>query len=500
MLSKKSVLGVVLGLLVLTISVQAQTFEKTYHWGSQDYGYSAVEDSEGYIIAGSVYVDTFTLSDIGVFKINLEGDTVWSRTYKFYDEWRCSEIGYAIQKTNNGYAIAGFVVRQSIQAAEGFFLEIDSQGKILRKQISPSPLWDLTCNGIECVAVGRPQKSDSNGVFYIYLVKINSNDGNIIWEKSWCRGLSYVSGMSIRPSSRGYIIGGTVLNILEPGSEADLFLLAVSTEGDSLWSQTYSRSGWESQPSVDLDKDGQIFIAATTNPEPYTDAAILLIKTDSLGGQIWSRTYGGEKSDGGGLGKHMVCTGDGSVLITGNTQSFDSLGISELYLLKINPINGDTIWTRRFNKGSKEWGAQGFSVLETSDNYYLVTGTILLDSTAFDVYSIKVTKEGLLTDVSEPREPNLPQKFALYQNYPNPFNSFTTISFDLPRDFDVKLVIYNILGQKVKTLVDGRQLAGSQKVIWDGKDNSGREVASGIYFYRIQAGSFVKTAKMTLLK
>jgi len=94
----------------------------------------------------------------------------------------------------------------------------------------------------------------------------------------------------------------------------------------------------------------------------------------------------------------------------------------------------------------------------------------------------------------------LPKEFALRQNAPNPFNPSTSISYDLPKACNVELDIYNVLGQNVKTLVSGYQEAGSQSIIWDGTDNTGSSVASGIYFYRITAGDFSATKKMMMLK
>jgi len=94
----------------------------------------------------------------------------------------------------------------------------------------------------------------------------------------------------------------------------------------------------------------------------------------------------------------------------------------------------------------------------------------------------------------------LPTKFALMQNAPNPFNPTTNIAYDLPAPAHVRLEIFNVLGQRVRTLVDNNQPAGSQSVIWDGNDNSGTSVASGIYFYRISAGDFNATKKMMMLK
>jgi len=94
----------------------------------------------------------------------------------------------------------------------------------------------------------------------------------------------------------------------------------------------------------------------------------------------------------------------------------------------------------------------------------------------------------------------VPNDFILLQNYPNPFNPVTTIDYGLSTNSYVKLTIYNILGQRVKTLVDEEQTAGYKTVMWDGRNDRGEQVSSGIYLYRIQAGSFTKTVKMSLLK
>jgi hypothetical protein len=93
----------------------------------------------------------------------------------------------------------------------------------------------------------------------------------------------------------------------------------------------------------------------------------------------------------------------------------------------------------------------------------------------------------------------LPNKFELYQNYPNPFNTFTAISFDLatPSGWDVK--VYNILGQEVHSF-SGYDWPGTVVVGWDGTDNSGRNLASGIYFYKVTAGKHVESRKMVILK
>jgi len=94
----------------------------------------------------------------------------------------------------------------------------------------------------------------------------------------------------------------------------------------------------------------------------------------------------------------------------------------------------------------------------------------------------------------------LPRRFQLYQNYPNPFNSTTTIKFDLPLAGEVTLEIYNILGQKVTTLINDDLPAGTHQIRWHGTNSAGESVASGIYLYRLKTADNLSTRKLLLLK
>ena len=98
------------------------------------------------------------------------------------------------------------------------------------------------------------------------------------------------------------------------------------------------------------------------------------------------------------------------------------------------------------------------------------------------------------------KESALPETFSLYQNYPNPFNPITTLRYDLPEQALVELTIYDMLGREVTQLVNTSQTAGFKSVKWNATDRMGRPVSAGVYLYQIQAGAFVQTKKMVLLK
>jgi hypothetical protein len=105
------------------------------------------------------------------------------------------------------------------------------------------------------------------------------------------------------------------------------------------------------------------------------------------------------------------------------------------------------------------------------------------------------------TDVEEEKEEAaIPKEFSLSQNYPNPFNPQTVIEYALPKESQVSVTVYNILGQRVKVLKDEFEKEGYKRVVWDGRDDSGEEVASGIYFYRIVTKDFVTAKKMMMVK
>ncbi len=111
----------------------------------------------------------------------------------------------------------------------------------------------------------------------------------------------------------------------------------------------------------------------------------------------------------------------------------------------------------------------------------------------------KIDITDLLTDVDESNT-QLPQEFILYQNYPNPFNPVTNIKFSVPHTSYLNLKIYDFLGREVKTLLNNEVVAGLHSIQWNGTDNNGKKVASGIYIYKLNSNNFVTSKKLLLLK
>ncbi|MCE5249119.1 T9SS type A sorting domain-containing protein [bacterium] len=121
----------------------------------------------------------------------------------------------------------------------------------------------------------------------------------------------------------------------------------------------------------------------------------------------------------------------------------------------------------------------------------------------FELVDASVAINSTVSAVSELANVTLnavPTVYSLAQNFPNPFNPTTTIEYSIPQSGNVSLVIYNMAGQKVRTLVNENQSAAFKKVVWDGKNELGESVAAGLYFYKLVSGNFTKIQKMTLIK
>jgi hypothetical protein len=166
-------------------------------------------------------------------------------------------------------------------------------------------------------------------------------------------------------------------------------------------------------------------------------------------------------------------------------------------------------------------GIQKIGIIDLSGQHFIPAGSgilVNLKMKGTDLRSLKIAKAVLvdrdaqkipvrIVSVAKKSEEGfaaqravIPQAFSLSQNCPNPFNPQTEIRYALPKACYVKLSIYNLLGQRIRTLVNEYQAAGHKTVHWDGTDEDGREVASGVYFSRIQAREFTDSRKMILMK
>ncbi|KPK77025.1 MAG: hypothetical protein AMJ89_03135, partial [candidate division Zixibacteria bacterium SM23_73] len=298
--------------------------------------------------------------------------------------------------------------------------------------------------------------------------------GNRLWVGSW-GGVD----ISVDDSGNVYVTGSTEGS----GTDYDYTTIKYFQNGDTAWVRGYNgpANSSDKAQALAVDGSGNVYVTGGSSRSlgpPYNTYDFATIKYYPNGDTAWVRRYNGP-GNGNDVARAIAVDDSGNVYVTGTwaTIKYDA--------------DGDQLWI-----GS--WGGVDI-VLDSSNNVYVTGG-------GSDYATIKYVQTTDVKDETESREK--PSEFTLSQNYPNPFNQATKIEFTLAKSGFVSLSIYDILGRKVKTLVSERVSSGYKSVLWEGKNDSGKDVASGIYFYQMrvedpasgEVGDFSETRKLVLLK
>jgi photosystem II stability/assembly factor-like uncharacterized protein len=182
-------------------------------------------------------------------------------------------------------------------------------------------------------------------------------------------------------------------------------------------------------------------------------------------------------------------------------------GLTNLQVMAIgvHPVNANQIFIAVYDGGVFQSNNGGGDWFEINDNLPNLAVTTLAVDTHYVYIGYNMDLEGvyrreIITSIEEPGVSQKPVSFQLFQNYPNPFNSTTAIPFELGQSGHISLKIFNILGEEVITLLDKNLFAGRHSVSWNGRSSDGREVSSGVYFYRLKAGDAVQLYKMLVVR
>ncbi|RKX68987.1 hypothetical protein DRP53_09495 [candidate division WOR-3 bacterium] len=354
-------------------------------------------------------------------------DTLWTRTYGgTRDDW-----GYSVQQTtDNGYIIVG---------------ETGSYGA---------------------------------GSTDVYLIKTDA-DGDTLWTRTF-GGTGRDYGYSVRQTTDGgYIIAGWTFSYGAGGG--DVYLIKTDANGDTLWTRTFGGQDCDCGWSVQQTTDNGYIIVGTTFGYGGGRADVYLIRTDADGDTLWTRTFGGVDDD---YGYSVQQTSDNGYIITGYTKSYGVGG--DLYLIRTD-ADGDTLWTKTFGGPA---GDCGWSVQQTTDNGYIITGvTTSYGAGENDVYLIKTEPD---MRVEESKSTTVKKGFLTVD--PNPSPGPILIRYYLPEDGSVTLTIYNCYGQRIATLLGCGQRRGSYTLRWKMGG-----LSSGIYFLRLKGAGFQEVSKVVLI-
>ncbi len=266
--------------------------------------------------------------------------------------------------------------------------------------------------------------------------------------------------------------------------------LMAQDPGDTLWTNTYGGVNDDMGWCVQQTSDGGYIISGHVQFLGSNNEDACLIKTDDTGDTVWTRTYGGTEFD---KGYSVEQINDGTYIVSGTARSF-SVGLDgDVYLLHVNTF-GDTLWTRTYG-GSN--GERGWSVQQTSDKSFIVAG-YTGDFGNNDYYLLRI--QGDWTGIEDDHH-FVPANRDFLWNEPDPFSIHTTISFSLSQASTVSLLIYNISGQLVSTLLANEWYEdGNHLLQWDGRDINGSLVSNGIYFCRLNAGNLNQARRIVMLR
>ena len=461
-----------------------------------DVGYTVQQTFDGgYIIIGET--ESYGEDDIYLIKTDALGDTIWTKT-SFYED-RCGLWGggggpYGQQTSDSGYIITGWT-NPAAGFSNLFILKINSLGDTVwtkiysRDSVNIGQAIRQTSDG-GYVITGYTGSEGSGGDIDVWLLKTDSL-GDILWTKTY-GDADWEEGFSIQQTlDGGYIITG----YKNPGTgNTDSWLIKTDANGNLLWDKTFGDSGNDYGFSVRQTTDGGYIIVGDTE---VSGEYAWLIKTDANGNKLWDKTFGVTTR-----GNCVQQTQDGGYIITGSGQATN--GIFDLWVVKTDSL-GDTLWTQVYGGTSSE---HGYYVQQTSDGGYIITGVTNSSGIAgnLDVWLLKIEPEPV--DVEEKADSHkIDESFILYQNTPNPFTQKTVIRIQglevskkqtVAADFS--LSIYDLAGKLTCTLPISRIQSPVTEVVWDGRDNFGKRVPNGVYFYKLRASDCAITKKMYLIK
>jgi len=485
----KNILLIILLVLISKLNF-AQTapdtlWTKTFGGNGDDFSYSIQQTSDsGFIITGD-YNASYpgNVGNIYLIKIDQHGDTIWTKTYG----GSLGDYGLdVIQTGSNGYAITGYTHSFGTHNRDAYLFKVNANGDSLWLKTYGVKNWNAshsihqTTDG-GFILAGETSFGSANDW---YVIRTDSN-GTLTWERTFGGVNTEWADNAFQTPDGGFLISGTTNSFGAGGF--DFYLIRVNSSGDTMWTKTYGGSGDDWTSTSLLTSDNGMLIGGATSSFGNGQEDIYLIRTDANGDILWTKTYGGPGTEWASSISQL--TSDGFIIV-GQTNSF-GYGNDDVYVLRINS-NGDTLWTQTYGGSNNDCGR---SVKQTSNGGFAIAGySSSFGSGDYDVYLIQ-TQPDLASGIIGYMHKILPEDLFIAQNYPNPFNPTTKIKYFIPVESFITLKVYDILGSEIVLLVNEKKAAGEYEIEFDGT-----KLPSGIYFYKLKTLDFNKTKKMILMR
>jgi hypothetical protein len=373
-------------LLFFNSAFGQSTFQRAYGGTGNDKGLSVQQTTDGgFIMVG--YTESFGAgsSDVYLVRTKPNGDTLWTKTYggTGYDACYCVQ-----QTTDGGYILTGYTRSFALAMPDVYLIKTDAAG---------DTLWTKTYGGANDdggyavrqttdggYVIAGYTSSFGSGMDDVYLIKTTAA-GDTLWTKAY-GGISEEDGWSVEQTTDGgYIISGSTYTF--GAGSSDVYLIKTTAAGDTLWTRTFGGANYDEGYWVQQTTDGGYIVTGYTASFGAGSYDVYLIRTNSGGDTLWTKTYGGTGVD---EGESVQQTTDGGYIIAGTTYSFGA-GSYDIYLIKTDS-SGDTLWTKTYGGTLEDdaWSAQ-----QTADSGYIVTGPAYSFGVgSADAYLIKTDANG----------------------------------------------------------------------------------------------------------
>ncbi len=357
---------------------------KTFGGTNIDVGYSVQQTSDGGFVIGGYTRSYGTMSgrNVWLIKTDLFGNHQWNKTFGGNNDEEC----YSVQQTSDGgYVLAGYTKSFGAGLNDAYIIKTDTAGNEMWSKTFGGAqddegysVWQTNDGGF---VVAGATSSFGAGSRDMWLIKTNSA-GSKVWEKTY-GGLSSDGARSVSlTSDGGFIITGWTFSY-GPGAVGNLWLVKTDSLGNQQWHKDFGGTDADRGYSVEQTNDGGYIITGYTASFGAGNDDLFLVKTDSLGNEMWKKTFGGTGRD---YGNSVQQTRDNGYIIVGYTLSFGAGG-DDVWLVKTN-ANGVAEWSKTLGGTASDVGN---AVRETSDGGYILTGhTLSYGAGVHDVWLVRI--------------------------------------------------------------------------------------------------------------
>ncbi|MBD3233246.1 MAG: T9SS type A sorting domain-containing protein [candidate division Zixibacteria bacterium] len=469
-------------------------WSRTYCDNTAEGNSVSVTDDGGYIITGSSVVGDN--SEMALLKTNSYGDSLWSAAYGREG----NDAGYSIRiLEDKGFIIAGSIQSSGREDLDFYVVRTDSVGNLIWEN-SYGGTGDEIAYCIQLSEDGGYAMTGSTTSFGaggtdIYVVKIDSL-GNIEWDETYGTTGEDLGYYLERAFPEGYIISGYVSS-----NSIDAYLVRIDQMGNVIWSRNYG--GWNKDRgrSVRQTSDRNFLLAGTTYSFGNGEADFYLLKIEGEYGYEFCCEISMQYDDpiivppGGSFDYRGILVNPNEEPVVTDVWAgvkYDGEFYQTLNFVGNEPLQPSQFITRNITQNIPYYAPPG------EYTYIAYTGEYPLPCDSF-WFDFTVTNEPLHNgsddwNIYEYSDYSMPTAHSI-DAYPNPFNAQSIINYALPQACKVELSVYNLLGQRVETLVNTQQPAGYHSITWDAS-----QYASGIYFYKLNVGDRQFVKRMMLIK